>query len=224
MSTVETAQTRVLIVESHPPTLEFLSHVVAGAADLELVGATTRIDEALTMTPLGAPDVLLLDYCTTDTEGVGALRDLCDSCGTAKVILLKGVGDQDLLVRAIDIGSTGVLAKNSAVGDVLAAVRSAAAGAVVVRCDHVSEMLEWLPRMGPSHMQWLSEQEHAVLALLSREYSEEGIAAQLLVTRSTVRCHVANIVSKLGVNSKLEAVVLAMRANMTTPVLRLRSA
>ncbi|HUX03370.1 MAG TPA: response regulator transcription factor [Acidimicrobiales bacterium] len=213
MSIDTATRLRVVVVDSHPATLAGLSRVITRAADVELVGAAASSSQAEAMVCHGCPDVLLLDYRVVDLEGSESLQRLLLSCANTSVVLLKGIGDHDLLARAVDTGSAGVLAKNSAAGDVLAAIRLAASGAVVVRCDQFWGMLEWLPRSAGQHARWLSEQERTVLELLIREYSEEGIANELLVTRSTVRCHVDNILTKLGARSKLEAVLLAVRAS-----------
>lgn len=216
MSDTSIALVRVVIVESHGATRASLSGVVARATGVELAGAVASSSQALTLVSGHCPDVLLLDYRVADLEGGEQLRCLLAACTHMSVVLLKGIGDQDLLARAVETGSAGVLAKDSPACDVLAAIRLAAVGAVVVRCDQISGMLEWLPRPGADHSRWLSDQERTVLELLTREYSEEGIASELLVTRSTVRSHVDNILSKLGARSKLEAVLLALRAGAYT--------
>jgi DNA-binding NarL/FixJ family response regulator len=202
---------RVVIVDDHMMVAEGLARIVSAESDFELVGLASTVAQALALVELESPDVVLMDYHLPDGDGAEATEKILAKLPETKVVMLSGVGSNELLARAIESGCSGLLGKDRPGEDVVAAIRSASRGESVMRLDDLAGLLGRLRNTQQASAQFLSARELEVLRLLAKGHSTEAIAKELYLSIHTVRNHVSNILSKLGAHSKLEAVALAAR-------------
>jgi DNA-binding NarL/FixJ family response regulator len=204
---------RVLVVDDHEVLSGSLALVVDAEKDMESVGIARNLDEARTRVVNRAPDVILLDRRLPDGDGIEAIAELRELRPEAKVVVLTASDNDQVLVQAIESGASGFLSKSRGIGEVIGAVRSAAAGEAVISGEMLSRLLPKLTRNGGPSVD-LTPREQDVLELLAEGKSNAAIAESLFVSVHTVRNHVANLSSKLGAHSKLEALSIAVRRGL----------
>jgi DNA-binding NarL/FixJ family response regulator len=213
-STARQPSIRVLIVDDHEVLAGSLAHVLDAEADLVCVGVATTLVKARQLIATTSPDVLLLDHRLPDGDGVEAIGELRSLRPSLQVVVLTASAADHVLVKAIEAGAAGFLSKTRSLGEVTAAVRAAAAGEALISPELLARLLPRLSRTTGHRLQDLTEREREVLGLLSEGLSNAAIAERLVVSVHTVRNHVANLSTKLGAHSKLEALSIAVREGL----------
>ena len=205
--------TRVLVVDDHEVLSGSLALVVDAESDMESVGVAGDLAEARRRVADRHPDVILLDRRLPDGDGIEAIAELRELCPDMKVVVLTASDTDQVLVQAIEAGASGFLSKSRGLGEVIGAVRAAAAGEAVISGEMLSRLLPKLTRSGGPTVE-LTPREQDVLELLAEGKSNAAIAQSLFVSVHTVRNHVANLSAKLGAHSKLEALSIAVRRGL----------
>jgi len=205
--------TRVLVVDDHEVLSGSLALVVDAEADMESVGVARDLAEARRRVAERHPDVILLDRRLPDGDGIEAIAELRALSPDMKVVVLTASDTDQVLVQAIEAGASGFLSKSRGLGEVIGAVRAAAAGEAVISGEMLSRLLPKLTRSGGPTVE-LTPREQDVLELLAEGKSNAAIAQSLFVSVHTVRNHVANLSAKLGAHSKLEALSIAVRRGL----------
>jgi DNA-binding NarL/FixJ family response regulator len=203
--------TRVLVVDDHQIVAGSLRLAIDAEDDLLCVGTAGSLAEGRSMIRTTAPDVLLLDHRLPDGDGVAALPELLDLRPTMAVVIVTGSAADQVLLDAIAGGAAGFISKTRDLSELTSAVRAAALGESVISPSMLARLLPRMRRGTPSARTELTEREREVLALMSEGLSNQAIADRLVVSVHTVRNHVANLSSKLGAHSKLEALSIAIR-------------
>jgi DNA-binding NarL/FixJ family response regulator len=212
---------RVLLVDDHQLLTGSLSRVLAAESDIEVVGRAATVAEAREL--LGDRlDVVLMDYRLPDGTGAEATRAIKQRWPTARVVMLTALADDETVLESIQAGADGYLTKDTAVDEVVSAVRSAYAGetllprAVIVG---IAQRVAAARDRGPERRQVepLTPRELEVLRALTEGLSTPEICEQLFIAPNTLRTHVQNIMGKLRVHSKLEAVAFALRHGLVEP-------
>jgi DNA-binding NarL/FixJ family response regulator len=203
--------TRVVVVDDHDVLASGLAHVMTTEPDLECVGVANTLEEGRRLVAENAPDVLLLDHGMPDGDGVSAIPEMLALQPGVRIVMLTANATDAVLVRAIENGAAGFVAKNRSLKEVLSAVRAAASGEAVISSELLGRLLPRLTGETHSRHEELTEREREVLVLLAEGLTNVAIAERLVVSVHTVRNHVANLSSKLGAHSKLEALSIAMR-------------
>ena len=210
----EAPVTRVVIVDDHDVLASGLAHVMADQRDLDCVGVATTLEEGRRLVGEQVPDVLLLDQRLPDGDGVSAIPELLAAHPALRIVVLTGNATDAVLVRAIEGGAAGFVAKNRSLGEVLSAVRATASGEAVISSELLARLLPRLTGEATTRHEALTEREREVLELLADGLTNVAIAERLVVSVHTVRNHVANLSSKLGAHSKLEALSIAVREGL----------
>jgi DNA-binding NarL/FixJ family response regulator len=211
-SVAEDAQlTRVVVIDDHDVLASGLAHVMASESDLDCVGVANTLEEGRRLVAENAPDVLLLDQGMPDGDGVSAIPELLAMQPKMRIVVLTANSTDAILVRAIENGAAGFVAKNRSLKEVLSAVRAAASGEAVISSELLARLLPRLTGESQKRHEELTERERDVLVLLAEGLTNVAIAERLVVSVHTVRNHVANLSSKLGAHSKLEALSIAVR-------------
>jgi DNA-binding NarL/FixJ family response regulator len=210
------SETTVAIIDDHVMVAEMLALTISKESDLRLVGVAGNVADGVALVQRERPNVILMDYRLPDGDGIQAVSTILHDLPDTHVVMLTGNDSHDLLARAIEAGCVGLVGKDRPVGDVLAAVRSAARGELVIRSDEFTSLLGQFRKTPEQKTQLLTHRELEVLQLLGRGRSTEKIADELFISVNTVRNHVANILGKLSVHSKLEAVAIAAREKLIT--------
>lgn len=191
-----------------------LAQVLGAEPDLTCVGVATSLERARALIGTTAPDVLLLDHRLPDGDGVSAIGELRSLRPSVQVVVLTASAADHVLIQAIEAGASGFVSKTRSLGEVTAAVRAAAAGEALISPELLARLLPRLSRNGGARHQELTEREHEVLGLLADGLTNAVIAEQLVVSVHTVRNHIANLSTKLGAHSKLEALSIAVREGL----------
>ncbi|MET0997893.1 MAG: response regulator transcription factor [Marmoricola sp.] len=205
---------RVLIVDDHEVLASSLAHVLDAEPGLTSVGIANSLAKARAMIHTTSPDVILLDHRLPDGDGVAAIAELRRIRPSVQVVVLTASAADHVLVQAIEAGASGFLSKTRSLGEVTAAVRAAAVGEATISPEMLVRLLPRLSRTNGAHLQELTEREREVLGLLADGLTNAVIAERLVVSVHTVRNHIANLSTKLGAHSKLEALSIAVREGL----------
>ena len=205
---------RVLIVDDHEVLAASLAQVLDHEPDLTVVGSAGTLEKARALLATEAPDVVLLDHRMPDGDGVEAIPELLALRPEASVVVLTATTADHVLIAAIEGGASGFVSKTRGLDEVTSAVRAAAAGESVISPEMLARLLPRLHRREAAPRDTLTDREREVLQLLAEGLSNAAIAERLVVSVHTVRNHVANLSTKLGAHSKLEALSIAVREGL----------
>ena len=211
----------ILVCDDEPSLRGALSALLSREADIDVAGVAASVAEAKAMTRERV-DVVLMDYRLPDGTGAEATRAIKARWPAARVVMLTAVNDDETILESIQAGADGYLTKDRAVEDVVSAVRQAHAGEtllprsvivgiaqrVVAARDRGTERIQIEP---------LTPRELEVLKALTEGLSTPEICERLFIAPNTLRTHVQNIMGKLRVHSKLEAVAFAIRNRLVEP-------
>jgi NarL family two-component system response regulator LiaR len=201
---------RVLITDDHPVVRSGLTAVLAAYDDFQLVGEANSGEAAINFCEKIQPDVVLMDLVMPGMGGAEATRTIRRRWPQVAVIALTSFGEMALVEEALKAGAVSYLLKNVSAEELAAAIRGAATGRSALSPE-VARLLIQDIRDPAEKGHDLSDREREILKLMVEGLSNIAIAERLVIARSTVKFHVSNILSKLGVNSRTEAVALALR-------------
>jgi DNA-binding NarL/FixJ family response regulator len=208
---------RVLIVDDHEVLASTLAMALAAEEGLDVVGTAGSLSSAEAVLGERRADVLLLDHRLPDGDGIAAIPRLQELAPDARIIVLTASTSDDLLLAALENGAAGFVSKTRGLDDLKAAVHAVVAGESVVPPELLTRLIPRLTRQESGPRVQLTERELEVLDLVAQGLSNAAIAQTLFVSVHTVRNHVANLSSKLGAHSKLEALTIALREGIVTP-------
>jgi DNA-binding NarL/FixJ family response regulator len=212
---------RVMFVEDHQLLAEALAALLAREPDIEVVGVAGSVAEAKVMARERL-DVVLMDYRLPDGTGADATRAIKARWPAARVVMLTAVKDDETVLESIQAGADGYLTKDRAADDVVQAVRAAYAGETLLPRSVIIEIAR---RVAASRergedrriVEPLTPRELEVLRALTDGLSTPEICERLYIAPNTLRTHVQNIMGKLRVHSKLEAVAFALKNRLVEP-------
>ncbi len=210
----------ILVVDDHAMFATSLGLALEQERGLSVLGTAATLAEARRWVATSPPDVLLIDHRLPDGLGVQALPELKRLAPRMRIVLMSAAVDDAALVSAIENGASGFLSKSATVDELVQAIRAAAAGEVLVSPALLARLLPRLSRDRLGVGTELTPREVEVLDVLSQGSSNSDIARELGISVNTVRNHVQNILTKLGVHSKLEALAVAVREGIIDPASR----
>ena len=208
---------RLLIVDDHDMFADSLRLALATEEDMTVVGTAPTLARARQMIVSKAPDVVLLDHRLPDGLGVDSIAELKALRSSAKVVVLTAAAEDSMLVTATEAGCAGFILKTSPLDELVAAVRTAAAGEIMVSSDLLARLLNRLHHRYDERQSDLTAREREILELIAEGLTNGAIAKRLFISVNTVRNHVQNILAKLDAHSKLEALSIAIRDGLIDP-------
>ena len=210
MTTPSSKPIRVMLVDDHTMVRRGLATFLKAFDDLELAGEAENGQAAIQLCAKLQPDVILMDMVMPDMNGAAATRAVRQQFPNVQVIALTSFKEEELVKGALEAGAIGYLLKDVSADELVRAIRSAHAGRATLSPE-AAQALVHAASQPPTPGNDLTEREREVLALIIEGLNNTQIAGKLTVSSSTVKSHVSNILSKLGVASRTEAVTLALR-------------
>jgi NarL family two-component system response regulator LiaR len=209
----DTSEIRVMIVDDHRVVRSGLKTLLLTFDDLKVVAEATGGEEAVRLCASAKPDVVLMDLVMPGMDGIAATKAIRERYPGTRVVALTSFGDQERVQAALKAGAIGYLLKDVSDLELVAAIRNAAAGRPTLAADAQRALIQAATNPKPPGSD-LTEREREVLALMVKGMSNDEIAAHLTVRPSTAKFHVSNVLSKLGVTTRTEAVVMALQNHL----------
>lgn len=204
---------RILLVDDHALVRSGLKNFIYGYEWMEPVGEASNGQEAVEFCRENPVDVILMDMVMPVMDGVQATRQILKQNPAIKIVILTSFLEQDMVQQALSAGAIGYILKNVSADDLAKAIQSAYQGHSTLS-QEATEVLVQATRSRQQPGADLTEREREVLAYLARGLSNAEISRELSVSLATVKFHLANIYTKLGVNNRVEAVTTALEYNL----------
>ena len=220
---------RVLVVDDQAVIRAGLRTMLEDETDLTIVGEASNGAQAVEVVAASRPDVVLMDVRMPGVDGIEATRRILAG-GAAMppaVLVLTTFDDEEYVFGALQAGAAGFLLKDAGPDVLIAAIRTVAAGDALVDPSVTRRLVErWVAleatsapttRPVPAALGALSAREREILVGLARGLTNRELADDLIVSEATVKTHVSNLLAKLGVRSRVQAVVLAYETGVVRP-------
>lgn len=218
-----TARLRVLLVDDHAMVRSGFAMVLSVEDDVEVVGQAADGLQAIELARATRPDVVLMDVQMPRMDGIEATRQLVAE-DLGHVVILTTFDRDDYLFDALDAGASGFLLKNAGPEQLLDAVRAAGHGHALLAPEVTRRVIartagEQAVRTPatPAELEHLTAREHEVLVMLGRGLSNAEIAGELVLGEATVKTHVSNVLAKLHLRDRVQAVIYAYEAGLILP-------
>lgn len=204
MTTATSPKIRVLLVDDHIIVRMGLSFAVNNQPDMEVVAQAEDGNEAIELYRNHRPDVVLLDLRMPKRNGFDTISLLRQESGTVRILVLSNYGGGEEISAALQGGARGFVGKDAGLGELLGAIRQVHSGEQVIPPDIARRLASRISSQ-------LSARELEVLALIGRGLSNKEIGSALNIVESTVKVHVTNILAKLGVADRTQAILSAIK-------------
>jgi DNA-binding NarL/FixJ family response regulator len=198
---------RILIADDHSVVRQGLHMFLALDPELEIIGEATNGLEI-------RPDVILMDLIMPQMDGIAATEIIRHELPEVEVIALTSVLEDSAVVGAVKAGAIGYLLKDTQANELCKAIKAAAAGQVQLSPQAAARLMREV--RAPENPQALTDRETGVLSLLANGKANKEIALQLHISETTVKTHVSNILTKLGVPSRTQAALYAVRIGLAS--------
>ena len=211
--TEETKPIRVMIVDDHAVVRSGLAKFLMVTKDLELVAEADGGEQAILQCALHKPDVVLMDLMMPGVDGITATHEIHQKYPKVKVIALTSFAEQNMVQGALQAGAISYLQKNVSAKELGLAIRSAYEGKMTLSPEAAQVLANSVAQPQIAGEQ-LTERERDVLKCMAEGLSNNEIAEKLVISIGTVKFHVSNVFHKLGVDSRVEAVKLALEQKL----------
>ncbi len=212
---------RILIADDHPLFRDGLRVLLESVPDLQVLGEATAGNEVITQAIALQPDLILMDIKMPGINGIEATRRILQTSPHIRILILTMFEDDESVFAAIRAGARGYLLKGAVQEETLRAIRAVASGEAIFGPTVASRLMHYFSNIRPTGTSGsaqffpeLTEREYEILALIAGRKSNAEIAAQLVLSPKTVRNHVSNILSKLQVADRAEAMRAAWAAGL----------
>jgi DNA-binding NarL/FixJ family response regulator len=207
---------RVLLVDDHPVVRAGLRALLDSESDLEVIGETAGGLSAISLARRLRPDVLLTDLLLPDIDGVAVTHSIRADLPETQVVVLTSMSEEDAcVVRAIRAGAIGYVLKNADIDVLVQAIRSAAQGQAHLSPRAAARLMQEM-RLPANHLP-LTDREREVLREIAIGRTNKQIARSLHIAETTVKSHVRALLDKLGVQSRTQAALKALHAQIVSP-------
>jgi DNA-binding NarL/FixJ family response regulator len=214
---------RVLVVDDQALVRAGFVKLLEPEDDLRVVGEAADGAEAVEAAVRTHPDVVLMDIRMPRLDGIEATRRIRAARNAARVLVLTTYDLDEYVFDALKAGASGFLLKDAPADQLVAGIRVVAAGDALLAPAVTKRLIEEFARRptpppgGPAELAELTAREREILTLIARGLTNSEIAGELVVGASTVKTHVGNVLSKLGLRDRVQAVVLAYETGLVRP-------
>ncbi|AAP08420.1 MULTISPECIES: response regulator [Bacillus] len=207
---------KVLLVDDHEMVRMGVSAYLSTQPDIEVVGEAENGRKGSELALQLRPDIILMDLVMDEMDGVEATRAIIQEWPEAKIVVVTSFLDDEKLYPVIEAGATSYLLKTSRASDIADAVRATYDGETVLEPKVTGKMMSRMrqKKEQPLHDD-LTEREFEILLLIAEGKSNQEIADELFIALKTVKTHVSNILNKLNVSDRTQAVIYAFRHQLT---------
>ena len=203
---------KVMLVDDHAVVRSGLSAFLSVNPDLELVGEAENGQQAVVRAGLLQPDVILMDLMMPVMDGIAATQAIKRQNPRIQIIALTSFQEDELVQNALKAGAVGYLMKNVTARELASAIKSAKEGKMTLSSEAAQALVR--ANQQAQETETLTERELDVLKLMVEGLNNAEIAERLVVSLSTVKYHISNILGKLGVDNRVSAVTLALQRKL----------
>lgn len=206
---------RVVLCDDHAIVRDGLRNLLEAEDDLEVVGEAADGQQGIELVRALRPDVVVMDINMPNLDGVAAVEQLTAELPTLRILILTMYNHEEYLFRTVKAGAKGYLLKDSPIAEVIAAIRAVMQGKSVLAPGLADKLRQ--PRKdgdGRDSGEQLSPREQQVLEAVVKGLTNKEIAEQLFITEVTVKLHISNIYRKLGVKSRSQAILHAVKERL----------
>lgn len=220
---------RVLIADDEDLIRAGLRELLLSDPTIEVIGEASTGREAVRHAVRMRPDVVLMDVRMPDLDGIGGTAELAEAAPQVKVLILTTFEEDDYIFPSLRAGASGFLLKRTRPEELIAAVRTVAAGDALLSPSVTRRVINRLAQQpspdlaGRDRLEELTSREREVLALIARGLSNREISSALSVEESTIRTHVKRILMKLHLRDRVQAVIFAYENGLTRPGAKVRT-
>jgi NarL family two-component system response regulator LiaR len=208
----EQKKIRIMIVDDHTVVRSGLGAFISAVPDLELIGEAENGEQAVARAKALLPDVILMDLMLPGMDGVSATRKIKEQNPSIQVIALTSFQEDELVQNALKAGAIGYLMKNVSSRELESAIRSAKQGKMTLSPEAAKSLVRATQQAAETET--LTEREKEILKLMVEGLNNAEIAERIVVSLSTVKYHISNILMKLGVDNRVAAVTMAIHKKM----------
>ena len=209
---------RVLVADDHLIFRDGMRALLASTPDAELIGEAATGEEAIALASSLQPDLVLMDLQMPDLNGIEATRRIVHDSPHIRVLVVTMFEDDSSVLAAMRAGARGYLLKGATHAEMARAIRAVGEGEAIFSPAIAARLMEFFASFQPATMPQvfpeLSDREREILGLIAQGHKNADIAARLVLSPKTVRNHVTNILSKLQVADRSEAIVRAREAGL----------
>jgi NarL family two-component system response regulator LiaR len=203
---------RVVIADDHRVVRDGLCYLLSQEPDVEIAGEAGDGQQTVDIVAATRPDVLLLDLYMPGLDGHAVIAALHDTPHRPSIVVLTSAAEDEHLIRAMHAGATSYLLKTASAEQVIAAIRNAAGGTASLSPELLTRLTQALRQPPPPDpLRPLSPRERDVLRLIARGLSNRQIAKDLAIGEQTVKTHVRSLLTKLGLQDRVQAAIFALR-------------
>lgn len=206
---------RVLLVDDHEMVRIGVSSYLSAQPDIEVAGEADNGKKAVEMALELRPDIILMDLVMEEMDGIEATRRIIEKWPEAKIIIVTSFLDDDKVYPALEAGATSYMLKTSKASEIAEAIRSTYKGQSVLEPEVTGKMMTRIRRNATEELhEQLTSREMEILLLMAEGKSNQEIADELFIALKTVKTHVSNILSKLQVQDRTQAVIYAFKHSL----------
>ncbi|WP_110112696.1 response regulator transcription factor [Bacillus sp. CGMCC 1.16541] len=206
---------RVLFVDDHEMVRIGVSSYLSAQADIEVVGEASNGKDAIELALSLRPDIILMDLVMDGMDGIEATKNIIESWPEAKVIIVTSFLDDEKVYPALEAGAVSYMLKTSKASEIANAIRSTYEGQFVLEPEVTGKMMMKMRQKPMVHLhEQLTTREMEILLLIAEGKTNQEIADELFIALKTVKTHVSNILSKLEVQDRTQAVIYAFKHNL----------
>lgn len=206
---------KVLFVDDHEMVRIGVSAYLSAQADIEVIGEADNGMKAVELAMELRPDIILMDLVMPEMDGIEATKRIIEKWPEAKIIIVTSFLDDEKVYPALEAGATSYMLKTSKASEIARAVRSTFQGQSVLEPEVTGKMMEKLRRPQKTQLhEQLTNREMEILLLMTQGKTNQEIADDLFIALKTAKVHVSNILSKLAVQDRTQAVIYAFKHSL----------
>ena len=206
---------RVLFVDDHEMVRIGVSSYLSAQPDIEVIGEADNGKTAIELALSLRPDIILMDLVMKEMDGIEATRQIMQQWPEAKIIIVTSFLDDDKVYPALEAGATSYILKTSKASEIAEGVRATYKGQTVLEPEVTGKMMTKMRQKNQHELhEELTAREMEILLLMAQGKSNQEIADELFISLKTVKTHVSNILSKLQVQDRTQAVIYAFKHSL----------